>query len=265
MKPNYNNFLKTWSTENKITSFFGSDKPDFLKAWSDIKNEAVKKKEVVMKPKEEEINYYKKVENMTKEERSKLLSELRKATERTVEIRRLKSKKAELEREELDKIILSPLYGEVKTFIENEQIRKADEARKNLMKPKQIIFEDEPLTPKNKKEDLINEWNKNTLPILLYQLYPEIYQYIEKKVLQLNNKNLYILPTEIAYFLKDFLNDLFVKYGQNMKALNIILAGINNIIEDIIPNYKEPEEKNYRNMMKYFNAKNKKIIGNLTR
>lgn len=52
MKPNYNNFLKTWSTENKITSFFGSDKPDFLKAWSDIKNEAVKKKEVVMKQKE---------------------------------------------------------------------------------------------------------------------------------------------------------------------------------------------------------------------
>lgn len=52
MKPNYNNFLKTWSTENKITSFFGSDKPDFLKAWSDIKNEAVKKKEVVMKPKQ---------------------------------------------------------------------------------------------------------------------------------------------------------------------------------------------------------------------
>jgi len=54
MKPNYNNFLKTWSTENKITSFFGSDKPDFLKAWGDVKNQAVKKKEVIMKPKEEE-------------------------------------------------------------------------------------------------------------------------------------------------------------------------------------------------------------------
>jgi hypothetical protein len=144
MKPNYNNFLKTWSTENKITSFFGSDKPDFLKAWGDVKNQAVKKKEVIMKPKEEEINYYKKVENMSKEERSKLLSELRKATERKLEIKRLKSKKAELEREELDKIILSPLYLAVKTFIENEQIRKADEARNNRMKPKQIIIQDEP-------------------------------------------------------------------------------------------------------------------------
>lgn len=187
MKPNYNNFLKTWSTENKITSFFGSDKPDFLKAWANVKNEAVKKKEVAMKPKEE------------------------------------------------------------------------------VMKPKEIIFEDEPMKPKNKKEDLINEWTQNTLPILLYQLYPKIYQAIEKKVLQLNNKKLYILPTELAYFLKDFLNDLFIKYGQNKKALDIILFGINNIIEDIIPDYKEPEEKNYRNMMKYFNAKNKKIIGNLTR
>jgi hypothetical protein len=31
--PNYNEFLKKWSGERKITSFFGSDKPDFLKDW----------------------------------------------------------------------------------------------------------------------------------------------------------------------------------------------------------------------------------------
>ena len=36
-KPKYNEFLKSWSTENKITSFFGSDKPEFLKDWNQAK------------------------------------------------------------------------------------------------------------------------------------------------------------------------------------------------------------------------------------
>ena len=35
--PKYNEFLKKWSTEKNITSFFGSDKPDFLKAWNSAK------------------------------------------------------------------------------------------------------------------------------------------------------------------------------------------------------------------------------------
>jgi hypothetical protein len=36
-KPKYNEFLKSWSSENKITSFFGSDKPEFLKDWNQAK------------------------------------------------------------------------------------------------------------------------------------------------------------------------------------------------------------------------------------
>lgn len=35
--PKYNEFLKKWSSEKNITSFFGSDKPDFLKAWNSAK------------------------------------------------------------------------------------------------------------------------------------------------------------------------------------------------------------------------------------
>lgn len=30
----YNEFLKKWSRVNQITSFFGSDKPDFIRDWN---------------------------------------------------------------------------------------------------------------------------------------------------------------------------------------------------------------------------------------
>jgi alkylated DNA repair dioxygenase AlkB len=37
-RPKYNEFLKEWSSKNKITSFFGSDKPEFLQAWNNVKS-----------------------------------------------------------------------------------------------------------------------------------------------------------------------------------------------------------------------------------
>ena len=37
-RPKYNEFLKEWSAKNKITSFFGSDKPEFLQAWNNVKS-----------------------------------------------------------------------------------------------------------------------------------------------------------------------------------------------------------------------------------
>ena len=36
-RPKYNEFLKEFSNEHKITSFFGSDKPAFLRAWNKVK------------------------------------------------------------------------------------------------------------------------------------------------------------------------------------------------------------------------------------
>lgn len=42
-RPKYNEFLKEWSQKNKITSFFGSDKPEFLQAWSNVKTGGDKK------------------------------------------------------------------------------------------------------------------------------------------------------------------------------------------------------------------------------
>jgi hypothetical protein len=55
-RPKYNEFLKEWSQKNKITSFFGSDKPEFLQAWNNVKTAGVKKPEpVVAAPKPEPI------------------------------------------------------------------------------------------------------------------------------------------------------------------------------------------------------------------
>jgi len=36
-RPKYNEFLKQWSHNNHMTSFFGSDKADFLKDWNAVK------------------------------------------------------------------------------------------------------------------------------------------------------------------------------------------------------------------------------------
>ena len=44
-RPKYNEFLKEWSQKNKITSFFGSDKPEFLQAWNNVKSGVDKKVE----------------------------------------------------------------------------------------------------------------------------------------------------------------------------------------------------------------------------
>lgn len=41
-RPRYNEFLKQWSKDNGITSFFGSDKADFLKDWSNVKTGGAK-------------------------------------------------------------------------------------------------------------------------------------------------------------------------------------------------------------------------------
>jgi hypothetical protein len=47
-RPKYNEFLKEWSQKNKITSFFGSDKPEFLQAWNNVKTGGVKKAQPVI-------------------------------------------------------------------------------------------------------------------------------------------------------------------------------------------------------------------------
>lgn len=47
-RPKYNEFLKEWSEKNKITSFFGSDKAEFLQDWNNVKTGGAKKAEPVV-------------------------------------------------------------------------------------------------------------------------------------------------------------------------------------------------------------------------
>lgn len=49
-RPKYNEFMKEWSAKNKITSFFGSDKPEFLQAWNNVKTGGDKKVEPEPEP-----------------------------------------------------------------------------------------------------------------------------------------------------------------------------------------------------------------------
>jgi alkylated DNA repair dioxygenase AlkB len=57
-RPKYNEFLKEWSQKNKITSFFGSDKPEFLQAWNNVKTGGGEKKAepVVAAPEPEPVD-----------------------------------------------------------------------------------------------------------------------------------------------------------------------------------------------------------------
>jgi hypothetical protein len=109
---------------------------------------------------------------------------------------------------------------------------------------------------------LINNWEDLYLPILLYQQRPDIYNNIEKKIYNLIKKNQFIIITDLLYFIKDIINNLFEMYG-----LKSILEGINEIIEYIIDgNYTKYnydfDKTDYQNATKYFNIKNKKIIYN---
>jgi hypothetical protein len=46
-RPRYNEFLKQWSKDNGITSFFGRDKSDFLKEWNNVKTGGKKTEPIV--------------------------------------------------------------------------------------------------------------------------------------------------------------------------------------------------------------------------
>lgn len=211
-----------------------------------------RKEKKIRSPEEEFIYYNKKVEKMEPEERSKLLSELRKANDRMGDIRKLKSKKAELEREELYKITLNPLHNAVKTFIENESIRKGEEARDERMRLK--AEKNKQIDSKPKVNEIINEWDSPTLPILLSQQDPETYNNIEKKVIQKNKKNEYVLIGELAFFIKKYVDDLFKHYGESKEAVRIIIDGLTNIVEYM--GAENVSQRGYDGLLKWLNASN---------
>lgn len=49
-RPKYNEFLKQWSKDHNMSSFFGSDKADFLRDWSNVKTGGKTEKPVLQPP-----------------------------------------------------------------------------------------------------------------------------------------------------------------------------------------------------------------------
>ena len=72
-----------------------------------------------------------------------------------------------------------------------------------------------------------------------------------------------IVATELAYRLKIFIDDIFVYYGTNLDALNIIIQGIESVVRQIAPtNHIKPSARydDMKNLLRFFKSTNKKIV-----
>lgn len=126
------------------------------------------------------------------------------------------------------------------------------EKNREKAKPEEPEPEPEP------RDNIINEWESDTIPILLSQQDPEVYNNIEKKVNQLNKKNQYIVLNELGFYIEKYIDDLFKHYGENKKAVEIIINGLETIAQYIgannINGYK------YDGLLKWFNASNRQKV-----
>lgn len=110
-------------------------------------------------------------------------------------------------------------------------------------------------------ETLINNWEDTNLGILLSQLKPQAYLNMEKKINELTDKKQYIVLGILSFFIKDILDKLFLKYGGNMTAINIILYGLAEITEHI-NDRAEYNMEDYTTIYKYLSQKNKEKLRN---
>lgn len=109
-------------------------------------------------------------------------------------------------------------------------------------------------------QNIIDEWDTVTLPHILFQEQPKIYDAIEKKILTLAKKKSSVVIPDLLFFIKPFLDDLFVHYGSNKTALDIIQKGMADLV--ISMGYDEDKvfKDNTEYLGKHFNKKHKKII-----
>ena len=131
----------------------------------------------------------------------------------------------------------------------------------------------ESITPKKKKprkvkldiqespyQNIIDEWDTAALNYVLFQQQPKIYDAIEKKLLTLAKKKSSVVIPDLLFFIKPFLDDLFVHYGSNKTALDIIQNGM----ADLVINMGYDEDKVFKDnteyLGKHFNKTHKKII-----
>lgn len=114
---------------------------------------------------------------------------------------------------------------------------------------KKFIKPEEP-----KINEIINEWDSSTLPILLSQQDPEVYNNIEKKVNQLNKKNQYIVIGELGFYIKKYIDNLFKHYGENKEAVQTIINGLETIVEYM--GGESVKQGTYQGLLKWVNASN---------
>jgi hypothetical protein len=142
-------------------------------------------------------------------------------------------------------------------IIEDEPIpQKVRKSRKVKLN----IIEDEPTIPSSPYKNIIEEWDTVNLPYVIYQQQPKIYDAIEKKILTLAKKKSSVVIPDLLFFIKPFLNELFVHYGSNKTALDIIQNGMANLVINMGYNEDKVFKDNTEYIGKHFNKTNKEII-----
>jgi hypothetical protein len=137
---------------------------------------------------------------------------------------------------------------------ENSKLVKSTIIYMNIINKIESIRKNKKVDSKPKVNEIINEWDSPTLPILLSQQDPETYNNIEKKVIQKNKKNEYVLIGELAFFIKKYVDDLFKHYGENKEAVRIIIDGLTNIVEYM--GAENVSQRGYDGLLKWLNASN---------
>lgn len=119
-----------------------------------------------------------------------------------------------------------------------------------------------PKPPPAKYQNIIEEWDMGTLPYILQQQEPKIYDAIEKKINSLEKKGDGVVIADLLVFIKPFVDNLFAHYGSNMNALTIIQDGMEVLIKYINSDVvRHRDDTPY--LGKFFKQKNKMIIYNL--
>lgn len=127
-----------------------------------------------------------------------------------------------------------------KSFPIEEEIPSTTPVYKNINIIRKTSKKDIPKkTPKDKILLLAEEWDTQQMPILLYQLFPKVYDNIEKKINQLINKNYGISTSYLASFVKELIPGLF-KYNINVEQL---YDGLYDLAKYISGNYYNFAEK----------------------
>ena len=184
------------------------------------------------------------------------------------------------ERPKKKKLKMPTPYRKVKLIIEEDDDAAPIERPKIEPPPTQtrqltetVETTEEPITPKKKKprkvkldiqespyQNIIDEWDTVNLPYVLFQQQPKIYDAIEKKILTLAKKKSSVVIPDLLFFIKPFLDDLFVQYGSNKTALDIIQKGMADLV--ISMGYDEDKvfKDNTEYLGKHFNKTHKKII-----